>query len=148
MAANSLPEWDDLDVFSNEVREQLDDWLVLHQLHLSGQLVAPIACEDRRRRIELLQASGYVETCRVRKWFLSSRSIYRLSPSGQRRLRCKREQVERIHAEVGGAIASAAPALAKRGIMPAVLMLERMILLHGRFDEERSGFFARCTGLA
>jgi len=143
-----INELNELNELSTDVREELNDWLALRRLERQVTLTIPVGDDDLGRRLFALEASGDAVRTRVRHWFFWTRDAYQLSDTGRQKLASKRQELEDVHDEIGKAIATAADALAERGIHPGVLLLERMILLHERFDREESGFFTRCERLA
>jgi hypothetical protein len=138
---------DNLDDLSTEAREGLNHWLALRLLEHRHVLKIPVDDDDLRDRMEHLVERGDVEVQTVRHFVLWTRPAYGLTGAGRQRLAAKRVEIEELHAEIGGAIATGGKVLADKGISPGVLLFERMILMHHRFDDERSGFFTRCQGL-
>lgn len=136
-----------LDDLTADARRDLDDWLALHRLERKPRRGSPR--DDREaERLVRLRERGHVDEETRRRPLGPDRTEWRLTASGRALLERHRIELETLHAGIGSAIEASADELRQRGIDPRVLLLERMILVHGRFDREKDGFFSDCRGLA
>ena len=135
-----------MDALSEEQRRDLDLWLMLRQLEQGTR--PSLESELSRSLLSELVSKGHVVRVTRRRFWLWTSSVYAVTPTGSAALAEKRAQIEELHSVSGYAIAAAQEELRQRGIAPASLLLELMILNHGRFDEEQSGFFTKTARLS
>ena len=63
-----------------------------------------------------------------------------LTPAGEARLQAKRDELEKLQDHIRRSLETGWDALEGAGLRPAEFHFERMLLLHGRFQDRPVGF--------